>query len=254
MRERRFVATLAAVGALCTGGGAAAAQVPDSTATHPAHGMAWGRETFLLSEVLEYGPAGANRGLDYDLLAWSGGAVHRVWAKVDGGLATQGQSVHGEYQLLYGKLVSPWWDAQLGLRVDQRSEQGTSRSRVGAVVGLQGLAPGWFELEPSLFITADGNAAIDLTASYDLFLTQRLVVQPRLETSAALRDEPTFGVGRGLVSTSFGIRTRLEFRREFAPYVGLVWDRAYGRSASLARLAGEATGDTRFVAGLRLWY
>lgn len=232
-----------------------AAQAADSLPqplTHPSsHGMSWGRETFVLSEVLEYGPAVAERSVNYDLLAWTGGAVHRLWAKADGGIATRGRAaVHGEYQLLYGRLVSPFWDAQVGLRVDHRAESGSEASRVGAVVGLQGLAPGWFELEPSLFVAGDGFVSLDLTASYDLFVTQRLVLQPRLESSVALRDDAAFSIGSGLSSTSFGLRTRFEMRREFAPYVGVVWDRNYGRTA---RLAGGEAGEVRAVAGLRLW-
>ena len=90
-------------------------------------------------------------------------------------------------------------------------------------------------------------------ASYDLFLTQRLVLQPRIESTVALEDDDAFGVGRGLSNTSFGLRTRFEIRREFAPYVGVVWERGYGRAAELARLAGEPAGETLIVAGLRVW-
>ena len=230
-----------------------AAQVVDTTKHSGSHGMSWGRETFILSEVLEYAPSVADRAVSYDLVAWSGGAIHRLWVKADGAAATRGRGTHGEYQVLYGKLVSPWWDAQVGLRIDQRAEAGARASRVGAIVGLQGLAPGWFELEPSLFVTTEGNASLDLTASYDLFLTQRVVLQPRLESTVALRDAEEFGVGSGLSSTSVGLRARIELRREFAPYVGVVWDRAYGRTAQFARQSGSSAGETRLVAGLRLW-
>jgi copper resistance protein B len=228
-------------------------QAADTSAHKGLHGMAWSPETYILSEVLEYAPGIADRAVDFDLVGWTGGAVHRLWAKADGGFATRGSATHGEYQLLYGRLVSPWWDAQFGLRVDQRAEGVAKASRVGAVVALQGLAPGWFEMEPSLFVATDGNASLDLTASYDLFLTQRIVLQPRLESAVALRDDAEFGIGSGLSSTSFGLRTRIEIRREFAPYIGVVWDRTHGRTASLARAAGAETGETRFVAGLRLW-
>lgn len=239
---------------MIAGGARLTAQTADSVPHVRPHGMAWGRETFVLSEVLDYSPAVAARSLDYDVVAWSGGAVNRLWLKVDGGIATRGQAMHGEYQVLYGRLVSPWWDAQFGARVDQQSSNGRSASRVGAVLGLQGLAPGWFELEPSLFVTTDGNVSFDMTASYDLFLTQRFVLQPRIESTVALRDEADFGVGRGLSSTSFGLRTRFEIRREVAPYVGVVWDRSYGRTKELANLSGDATSEARVVAGLRLWW
>lgn len=251
--RRRFAGPLIAASMLLLSGAPLASQAVDTVTHSGSHAMSWGRETFVLSEVLEYAPSVAARSVDYDLAAWMGGAVHRVWAKVDGGVATVGQSRHGEYQVLYGRLVSPFWDAQIGVRVDELAASGNSASRAGAVVGLQGLAPGWFELEPALFVTTDGNVSLDLSASYDLFVTQRIVLQPRLESAVALRDEPAFGIGRGLVNTSFGLRTRFELRREFAPYVGVVWDRTYGRTARIERQAGSPIGEARFVAGLRLW-
>jgi copper resistance protein B len=216
--------------------------------------MSWGRETFVLTEVLEYGPTTGERPVLFDVVAWTGGASRRLWLKADGSIATVGRAAHGEYQVLYGRMLSPWWDLQLGARADLRTAPGADARRAGAVVGLQGLAPGWFELEPSLFVTTDGNLSFDLTASYDLFLTQRLVLQPRLESTVALKDETDFGIGRGLSNTSFGLRTRFEIRREFAPYLGVVWERGYGRSAELARLAGDSAGETLMVAGLRLWW
>jgi copper resistance protein B len=253
-RIARFFAAPTLVAALMlASSGRLTAQVADTTRHSGAHSMSWGRETFLLSEVLEYAPSGADRPLNYDLLAWTGGAVKRLWAKADGGIATLGGGVHGEYQLLYGRLVSPWWDAQIGVRVDQANEDGRAATRVGAVAGLQGLAPGWFEVEPSMFVTTDGNVSLDLTVSYDLYLTQRLVLQPRLESAVSLRDDVEFGIGQGLSSTSFGLRTRIELRREFAPYIGVVWDRSYGRTAQFARESGAAAGEARLVAGLRLW-
>lgn len=253
-RVAQFFATPVLIAALLmTSSGVLAAQVVDTLPHSSAHNMSWGRETFVLSEVLEYAPSGVNRPLNYDLLAWTGGAVNRLWAKADGGIATLGGGVHGEYQLLYGRLVSPWWDAQIGVRVDQANEDGRAATRVGAVAGFQGLAPGWFEVEPSMFVTTDGNVSLDLTVSYDLYLTQRLVLQPRLESAVSLRDEVEFGIGRGLSSTSFGVRTRIELRREFAPYIGVVWDRNYGRTAQFARQSGAAAGEARLVAGLRLW-
>lgn len=230
-----------------------AAQQTDTVAHREAHAMGWGREAFVLSEVLEYGPRAAERPVLFDLVAWIGGAERRLWLKADGSAATIGRERHVESQVLYGRLVSPWWDAQVGLRADLRDGPTGGASRVGAVIGLQGLAPNWFELEPSVFVTTGGNVSFDFTGSYDLFLTQRLVLQPRLESTVALREEVDFGVGSGLSSAAFGLRARYEFRREFAPYLGVVWERGFGRSAELARLAGDAASGTYLVAGLRLW-
>jgi copper resistance protein B len=253
-RTRHLFAMVLGVGsALLAPFGVVRAQSRDSVVHAGAHGMGWSRETFVLTEVLEYDAAGAGRPVLFDVVGWSGGASRRLWFKADGSAATTERATHGEFQLLQGWMLTPWWDVQVGARADLRRAPGANASRVGAVVALQGLAPGWFEVEPALFATTDGNVAFDLTASYDLFLTQRLVLQPRLESSASLRDDDAFGIGRGLSSTSFGLRTRFEIRREFAPYLGVVWERGYGRSAELARLAGEQTGERAIVAGVRLW-
>lgn len=247
-------AALAVVMSATVGAAQSVVAQPDSMRPMDAHAMGWARETFVLSEVLEVAPSTSARPLLYDLVAWTGGASRRLWFKADGGVATQGSDAHGEYQVLYGQMISPWWDLQLGLRADVVRGVAAEDARVGAVLAVQGLAPGWFEVEPSLFVTATGNVSLDLTASYDLFLTQRLVLQPRLEASAAVRDDEAYGIGRGLTATSLGLRTRFELRREFAPYAGVVWDRTYGRSADFAQLAGESVSEAAFVAGLRLWW
>lgn len=250
---RAAVASLGVLVASCRFAAPAEAQDPARAPHDAPHGMGWKRETFVLTEVLEYDPTGAERPLLFDVISWTGGASRRLWFKADGSMATVERASHGEYQLLYGWMLSPFWDVQVGARADLRAASSNRAARAGAVLGMQGLAPGWFELEPSLFVTSGGNLSFDLTASYDLFLTQRLVLQPRLESSVSLKDDAEFGVGRGLSSTSFGLRTRYEIRREFGPYVGVVWERGYGRSAELARLAGESAGETMIVAGLRLW-
>ena len=228
--------------------------VTRDSASHGSHDMAWTRETFVLSEVLEHDAAASSRPVLFDIVGWTGGASRRLWFKLDGAAPTVGGGAHGEFQVLYGQMISPWWDAQIGVRSDVARSGSRTLSRTGAVLGLQGLAPGWFEVEPSLFVTSRGRVSLNLTASYDLFLTQRLVLQPRLESSAALQDDTEFGVGRGLSESAFGLRARYEIRREFAPYAGIVWERPYGRTAQFVRDGGGEVGDTRLVMGLRLWY
>ena len=219
----------------------------------PRHDMRWGRTTFVLSEVLEFAPRGVERPLLYDLVAWTGGASRRLWAKADGAVGTRAGGTHGEYQLLYGRLISPFFDFQIGVRADLLSEGDRSASRFGAVVGLQGLAPGWFELEPSLFISTDGDVTLDLTGSTDLYFTQRLVLQPRLEASAGRKDATEFGIGAGLRNASLALRARYEVQRGFAPYVGVLWERRFGATADFARSAGGVEREVVLVAGLRLW-
>ncbi len=221
--------------------------------TSPLHQMDWGRQTFVYAEVLDYAPGLTARPLLLDVAGWMGGSSHRLWLKADAQVATIGGGSSGNYQALYGRLISPYWDVQVGVRADLTSGGGATVSRVGGVVGLQGVAPHWFELEPSLFVTTDGKVSFDLTGSYDLYVTQRLVLQPRLETSVSFADDREFGIGSGLSDGSLALRARFEVRREFAPYVGVLWERRFGRTADFARAGGGDVGETLLVVGLRFW-
>ncbi len=234
----------------------------DGSAAHEMKDMRWGTTAFALAEVLEYGPVGGDeRPIRYDLVGWVGGAVNRVWLKADGEQSTTGSDGAADLQLLYGRLVAPFWDLQAGLRLDalygdhHGDEGGSLRPHVA--LGLEGLAPGWFEVEPTLFVSLEGDVSARLTLSYDLLLTQRLVLQPRVEAGAAVQDVPERQVGSGLNEVEAGLRLRYELWRELAPYLGVTWDRRFGKTAELvgaraARADGPA-GEVLVVAGLRLW-
>ncbi len=210
--------------------------------------------TFVLFDQLEYRRTGDANPVGWDLLGWVGGDFTRLWIKSEGEQATVGGGGEVEVQALYGRLVAPYWDLQIGARVDVRYGGGTARARVLAVVGLEGLAPYWFEMEPAVFVSQDGHVSARLTTSYDMFVTQRLIVQPRVEVNAAVQEVPDFGVGQGLNDVNLGIRVRYELRREYAPYVGLEWVRRFAGTADLARQGGESVSDVAVVGGFRVWF
>lgn len=251
-RRLRAASMSAALGALLLVlAGSAGAQ--PMTGMPGMHGMEWGRESLLLAEVLEYAPGAIERPLRYDLLGWYGGASHRLFAKAEGEQSTQAGSGEAELQLLYGRLIAPYWDAQIGVRVDADYGTGSTDTRVALALGVQGLAPGWFEVEPTLFVSQDGDISASFKASYDLLFTQRLVLQPRVETNAAVQAVPELGVGSGFNNVELGMRMRYEIRRELAPYVGFSWERQLGETANLARTSGEPLRGFSVVAGIRLW-
>ncbi|MEA3247072.1 MAG: copper resistance protein B [Gemmatimonadota bacterium] len=192
--------------------------------------------------------------LAWDLIAWVGGDYTRAWIKSSGAHSTRGGGGESEVQVLFGRLVAPFWDAQVGAQVETRIGGGVTRTRASAVVALEGLAPYWFELEPSLYVSDRGDVSSELTASYDLYVTQRLLLQPRVDVRAAVQEVREFGVGSGLNDAAFGLRLRYEVRRELAPYVGMRWSRSMGSTAEMARAAGEATSRATAVAGLRVWF
>jgi uncharacterized protein involved in copper resistance len=170
-------------------------------------------------------------------------------------ITTAGEGGGGaEVQALYGRLIAPFWDLQAGLRYGQFSGAGFDRSRGFAVIGLQGLARHRFDLEPALFISQDGDVSARLTAAYDMLLTQRLVLQPRLDFDAAVQSAETFGVGKSANSIGLGLRLRYEITREFAPYIGIDWLRRFGETADFSRRNGARAESIGVVLGVRLWF
>src|SRR5690606_7160807 len=130
-----------------------------------------------------------------------------------------------EVQALYSRAIGPYFDLQAGVRHDIRP----SPSRAYAVLGVEGLAPYWFEVEAHAFLSDKGDLFARVGASYDQLITQRLVIQPRAELNAAAQDAA--GVAGGLTDAALGVRLRYEVRREFAPYIGVSYERKIGGTA-----------------------
>jgi copper resistance protein B len=143
-----------------------------------------------------------------------------------------------------------FFDLQGGLR----SEIDSWPPRNWGALGIQGLAPYFFDLELTGYVNNEGQLAAKLEASYDLLLTQRLILQAQLEVNLYSKANPVRMIGAGLSDIDTGLRLRYEIDRKFAPYLGVVYEGKFGQTTNLARRAGENTGDVRFVFGLRLWF
>jgi copper resistance protein B len=192
---------------------------------------------------------GSGGGYRWDGEAWYGGDFNRLVLKSEGEGNDHGVE-DAEVQALYSRPVGVYTDLQLGLRHD--FEPGPSRTYL--TVGLESLFPYWFEAEGALFLSERGDLSARLEGSYDFRLAQRLVLQPRAELNLAAATDEARGVGSGLSDAELGLRLRYELRREFAPYVGLVWSRKFGGTADFARGHGEDVEETRAVVGLSAWF
>jgi len=241
--RRRLLVGLMALALSAVSAGAGSAQIIDQ-ATY----------TYMGLDELEYAPGLSERPMSFSGEFWHGGDYNRLWVKADGEGSTSADVGELELQALYGRFVAPFWDAQIGLRLDTEYEEGETDLRAHLALGLQGLAPYWFEVEPVLFVSQDGDVSARLDASYELLFTQRWILEPELEVGAAVQNVPEWGTGRGLSDLGLGVRLRYEIVREFAPYVGVSWDRRIGETADLARSAGEDPSETSFVAGVRAWW
>lgn len=244
---RRLACALLIATALARPGHAQMPGMPEQKET-----MAWGNTLFIMFEQLEYSPLERSRPASVDARMWYGGAYRRVWLRAEGERSTAGDETEAdaELQLLYGKLVDPFWDAVIGLRGDRQWDDGESRGRVLLAFGFLGLAPYRFEFEPTLFVGPKGELSARLGAAFPLLLTQRLVLEPRVEVDAAMQAAPDFGVRRGVGEYELGLRLRYEFKREFAPYVG--WKRSRDRDPP-GDFGARATTENQLVFGLRVW-
>lgn len=232
------------------------------------------RLPWLLSTMLLAAPALAEHGMDDDPLltkvqldqlelrqddgeelwvvegqAWIGYDRNKLWLKADIEV-DDGHTQEAEVQALYSRAISPYWDFQAGVRKDFKP----APDRSWGVIGFQGVAPYEFEVETALFIGEGGRTALRLSAEYEVLLTQRLILTPEFEVNFYGQNDEDVGVGSGLSDTEAGLRLRYEFRREFAPYIGVNWTRKYGNTADFARAERQDTNDWQWVIGIRAWF
>jgi copper resistance protein B len=208
----------------------------------------------VMFDQLEWrsGSSGEGRGA-WDAQGYYGGDYDKLWVKSEGKYVSGGRDKgirDADIEVLWNRVISAWWNVQAGGRQDF----GPGQSRTWAAVGIQGLAPQWFETEATVYASDEGRTAARLKAQYDLLLTQRLVLQPFAEANLYARADSEHQIGSGLSDLEVSIRLRYELRREFAPYIGLLWLRRFGGTAALARSAGGEASDLELAVGLRVWF
>ncbi|WEK44716.1 MAG: copper resistance protein B [Candidatus Sphingomonas colombiensis] len=181
---------------------------------------------------------------------WFGGDVNRLVIKSEGEGVFGGVLDSGEVQALYSRAIGPYFNLQAGARQDFRADA----PRTYATIGIEGLAPYWFEVDAAAFLSTKGELTARVGAYYDQRVTQRLILQPRVEFNLAAQDVRAAAIGSGLSEAELGLRLRYEIAREFAPYVGVSWQRRIGRTADFARARAEDVGGAALVLGVRTWF
>lgn len=223
---------------------AAAVPPPDD---HPVHDNSV--QSYVLFNRLEGFEAEEGRGLEWEGQAWMGTDLNKLWLRSEGE-RVDGHTEAADLEVLYGRAVSPWWDVVAGVRHDFKPGE----SQDSLAFGIQGLAPYKFEVAATGYLGESGQTAARLEAEYETLLTNRLILQPLVELNFHGKDDEGRGIGSGLSTAEAGVRLRYEVVRQFAPYVGVVYERAFGKTADFRREEGEDTHDTRFVAGFRIWF
>jgi len=236
------------VGSLPTGDGAGERGY-DSYGIHP-HMMDYAPTWQVLFD--KFGVSRDRNGgnaLEWDGRFWFGTATDRLLLKSEGE-RENGAGSGGKVEAFWSRAVSPFWDLQLGARRDI----GSGPKRNWAAIGIEGVLPYNIELEVTGYAGSSGRTALALKAEYDLLLTQRLIFTPELEASLYGKSDPERGIGSGLSDGSLSLRLRYEVTREFAPYIGVSFERKFGQTARYASDAGAGRSQAAVMAGLRFWF
>lgn len=233
--------------------------VPPAPPSHPMEPMsnAMMSDIMAMDDAASYGSIVVDR-LEWraqnDVVAWEGSAwfggdYNKLMLKSEGEF-TGGDAQQVRTEVLWDHAVARWWNLQAGVRHDS----GDGPSRTWAAFGIEGLAPYWIDLETTLYVGDEGRTAMRAEATYDLRLTQRLILQPQFEINFYGKADPERGLGSGLADVQAALRLRYEIRREFAPFIGVHWSGLFGETADFANAAGNDDSELQFVAGLRVWF
>jgi copper resistance protein B len=202
----------------------------------------------LLFDQLERRNTAAGNAAVWGVEGWYGGDTNKVWLRSEGE-RVGGRTQNARAELSWDHAFARWWSVQTGGRQDF----GTGPGRTWAAIGVQGLAPYWFNTEATFYVGEQGRTAVRLKTEYELLLTQRLILQPEGEANLYGKSDPARQLGSGLSDLEIGLRLRYEVRREFAPYIGVVWSRQFGGTADRVRESGGNPSDVQFVVGVRAW-
>jgi copper resistance protein B len=202
--------------------------------------------TYLILNQLEVSDSD---GSALEAQAWIGKDLHKLWLKTDAE-RNDGNTEDTEIQALYSRALSAFWDVQIGARYDLKP----TPTRTWGVLGIQGLAPYFFDVEAALFVGESGHTAARFSADYELLLTQRLILTPTIEINLYGQNDTETSTGSGLSDGKAGLRLRYEIQREFAPYVGIEWQKKFGNTADFGKSIGDVVSDRELVVGLHAWF
>ncbi len=204
--------------------------------------------TKVMIEQLEIHDADGDNPVTWEGEAWIGKDLNKLWLKTEGE-RVNGENEELELQALYSRAIAPYWDLQVGVRKDFKPV-----GREWGVLGVKGLAPYFFEADAALFVGDNGRTAARVQGEYELLLTQKTILTPEFEVNLYGKNDPEMRIGSGLSDVTVGLRLRHEFKREFAPYIGVEWAKKFGNTADFTRADGGDVSDTQLVAGIKAWF
>jgi copper resistance protein B len=201
---------------------------------------------FIKADATEW-RSGKNE-FSWDIQGWYGGDYDKLMLKSEGDLVNG--DTDARVELLWDRVIGRWWNVQAGVRHDVN--QGPSRTWIA--LGIQGLAPQWFEIEATVYLDEEARSALRLAVDYELLFTQRLILEPKVEMNVFGKADKENLIGSGLSDSELALRLRYEIKRELAPYVGVAWTRLHGETADIAEAAALDSSEVQWLAGLRWWF
>jgi len=223
------------------------AEAVTSLPAHPGHMHGDRPVLFLSLDHFEY--RGGEGSIHWEGEGWFGGDSHRLWLRSEGEIEG-GEVAEGRHEILHGRPITTYFDLLAGVRYDLDAGPG----RGWLALGVEGLAPYFFDVSATLYAGDAGRFAASADASFDLLLTQKLILEPSLGIEFHTRSDRTRLTGSGLSQFESGLRLRYEITRKFAPYVGVQYERAFGATRRIMEFSGEDGEKLQLVAGLRLWF
>lgn len=183
----------------------------------------------------------------WEINSWLGKSFNKLWLKSEGEYSDK-KIKDSENELFWSHAIDPYWDSTLGVRYDAGDFEG----KAYAALGIQGLAPYWFETSATLYIGDRGSLGFNAEVEYELLFTQRLILEPRLELD--LKDLARKAEGEHPSHIAYGMRLRYEIYRRFAPYLGIEQSHSF-RTKKLDLASHDTDGpSTEIMAGLRFWF
>ena len=168
----------------------------------------------------------------------------------------ESHDAHYDAKLLYSRMISDFWDAQIGARyrsekVELDHHQKDTEENVDAVIGLHGMAPYFFETDAYFYAGEDSYAAFSLETERDLLITQKLIVQPYLELNVIFSDDSKYAQKSGLSNATAGLETRYEISKKIMPYVDIAYKYSKGKDETPWQVESDAEKGWLYGAGIR---
>ena len=189
----------------------------------------------LMVDNLEY-QFNDEKTISWDSYAYVGYDLNKIYLYSEGEKAKDATSAESENQLVYSRAISPYWDVQVGVGYDKSNED----DKTWGVLGVQGLAPYFFETRAVVLVGKGGDVGFRAEAEYEALFTQKLILTPSIGISAYSND---------VSNLTFGARLRYEIVREFTPYIGIEWSKDFAHTDDTI-----SSDEVYATAGLRFWF